>query len=140
MGSRRQSRELALQMLYQWDVGKNSPEHVLSHFFVGKKVDSDEEAFARLLFEGTVNNIEALDRKVRECSEHWRLERMAAVDRNIIRLALCELLHYARTPAPVVINEAVELARRFSGEEAVEFVNGVLDGVWKKEAAAKSPL
>ncbi|HYV30411.1 MAG TPA: transcription antitermination factor NusB [Candidatus Binatia bacterium] len=131
MGSRRKARELALQMLFQWEVGHHTAEHVVSTFLASKKLDADVESFARGLFEGTVKDVEALDHALRERAEHWRPERMAAVDRNVIRLALYELLHHPQTPSAVVINEAIEIARRFSGKDSVEFVNGVLDGIRK---------
>jgi len=89
------------------------------------------ESFARVLFEGAVEEVGALDRRVREHTEHWRLERMAAVDRNLLRVALYELLHHPETPPAVVINEALEIARRFSGKDSVEFINGVLDAIRK---------
>ena len=131
MASRRKAREVALQMLFQWEVGGHKPEHVVSTFLGGQNLEAEVERFARDLFEGTVGEIAALDRMVREHSEHWRLERMAAVDRNLLRMALFELLHHPETPPAVIINEALEIARRFSGQEAVEFVNGVLDGIRK---------
>ena len=131
MGSRRKARELALQMLFQWEVGHHTAEHVVSTFLASKKLDADVESFARGLFEGAVKDVEALDHALRERAENWRPERMAAVDRNVIRLALYELLHHPQTPSAVVINEALEIARRFSGKDSVEFVNGVLDGIRK---------
>jgi transcription antitermination protein NusB len=131
MASRRKARELALQMLFQWELGEHTPEHVISTFLHSQRVEPEEETFARSLFEGTVSEVSSLDRMIQEHAEHWRLERMAAVDRNVIRLALHELLHYAATPHPVVINEALELARRFSSADSVEFVNGVLDAIRK---------
>ena len=120
-----------MQMLYEWEVGKYTPAQVTSTFFLGKKVEPEVERFARDLFEGAVNRLDELDRLVRERAENWRLERLAAVDRNILRLALYELLHHPETPPAAVINEALEIARRFSGEDSVEFVNGVLDGIRK---------
>jgi N utilization substance protein B len=135
MGSRRKARELALQMLFQWELGGHTPQHVITSFLQTQKVDSEVESFARALFEGAVSEVEALDRRVREHTEHWRLERMAAVDRNLLRVALYELLHYPETPPPVVINEALEIARRFSGKDSVEFVNGVLDAIRKTLSA-----
>ncbi len=131
MASRRKSRELAVQMLFQWEIGGHSPDHVVSTFLRTQKLDVEVDSFARALFEGSVREIEQLDRLVSEQSEHWRPERMAAVDRNILRVALYELLRHPETPPAVVINEALEIARRFSGEKSVEFVNGVLDGVRK---------
>jgi len=131
MGSRRKARELAMQMLFQWELGGHSPEHVISSFLHVQKIDREVESFARSLFEGTVSEVEALDRRVRAQAEHWRLERMAAVDRNLLRVALYELLHCPETPPAVVINEALEIARRFSGKDSVEFINGVLDAIRK---------
>jgi len=136
MGSRRKARELALQMLFQWELGGHSPEHVISSFLHVQRIDVEVEAFARSLFEGTVSEVEALDRRVRAQAEHWRLERMAAVDRNLLRVALYELLHCPETPPAVVINEALEIARRFSGKDSVEFINGVLDAIRKTLPAA----
>jgi transcription antitermination protein NusB len=140
MGSRRKSRELALQMLFQWDVGGHSPEHVLGTFLSAQKLHPEVEGFARSLFQGTVQQAKPLDHFLQEHSEHWRVERMAAVDRNVLRLALFELLHEPATPPSVVINEALEIARRYSGEESVEFVNGVLDGILKSMPADKKSL
>jgi N utilization substance protein B len=136
MGSRRKARELAMQMLFQWELGGHSPEHVVSSFLHAQRIDPEVEAFARSLFEGTVSEVEALDHRVREQAEHWRLERMAAVDRNLLRVALYELLHFPETPPAVVINEALEIARRFSGKDSVEFINGVLDAIRKTLPAA----
>ena len=131
MASRRKSRELALQMLFQWEVGKHSPAHVVATFLDPEETDKPVNSFACSLFQGTVDAIPTLDPILSEHAKHWRLERMAAVDRNVIRLALFEMLHQPETPAAVVINEALEIARRFSGEDSAEFVNGVLDGVHK---------
>jgi len=131
MGSRTKSRELALQMLYQWEVGKHPPAYVLQTFLQGRKLAHDVDAFARSLFEGAAAEAAALDRTIAEHAKHWRTERMAVIDRNILRLALHEILHHPETPGPVVINEAIELARRFAGRDSVDFVNGVLDSIWK---------
>ena len=118
-------------MLFQWELGQHTPQHVIATFLRSQRTDPEEEGFARSLFEGTVSEVESLNRMIQERAEHWRLERMAAVDRNVIRLALYELLHYTETPPAVVINEALELARRFSTADSVEFVNGVLDAARK---------
>lgn len=138
MPSRRKGREIALQMLFQWDLGRHEPSEVLATFLASKKLDAETAAFATTLFEGAVSHAEALDALVRANSEHWRLERMAAVDRNIIRLALFELFHVPENPPAVIINEAVELARRFSTPDSIEFVNGVLEGVRKKTGGQRS--
>ena len=112
MGSRTKSRELALQMLFQWEVGKHPPAYVLQTCLAGRRLAPDVENFARALFEGSVEEVSALDGLIAEHAEHWRVERMAAIDRNILRLALYELRHHPETPAAVVMNEALELARR----------------------------
>ena len=136
MASRRKSRELALQMLFQWEVGSHSPGKVLASFLPPLKSDAEVKEFARELFEGTVASLETIDPLLRRHAENWKLERMAAVDRNVLRLALYELLQEPAIPAAVVINEALELARRFSAPESVEFVNGVLDAVRKAMAGS----
>jgi N utilization substance protein B len=120
-----------MQMLYQWELGGNTPEQVGATFFLERKAASEVESFARELFRGAVNDIKRLDPLIREHAANWRLERMAAVDRSILRVAVYELLHYPDTPPPAVINEALEIARRFSGEGSVEFVNGILDSILK---------
>ena len=127
-----------MQMLYQWELGGNTPEQVAASFFLERKADGELENFARGLFRGAVDNIKQLDRLVSENSSNWRLERMAAVDRSILRLAVYELLHSPETPRHAVINEALEIARRFSGEDSVKFINGVLDPILKKLPAPKN--
>lgn len=138
MPSRRKSRELALQMLFQWEVGQHTPDKVVAAFLPAHKADDAVKEFARRLFEGTVAEIGSIDPLVRRHAENWKLERMAAVDRNVLRLAVYEMLHHPETPPPVVINEALELARRFSTPDSVEFANGVLDAVRKSLASPAS--
>lgn len=138
MGSRTKSRELALQMLYQWEVGKQLPAYVLQTFMSGRRLPPDVDVFARELFEGTVSEVSNLDRMIAEQAKNWKLERMSVIDRNILRMALYETLHHPGTPVPVVINEAIELARRFSSVESVDFVNGVLDAICKSLPQAQS--
>jgi len=125
-------------MLYQWELGGSTPEQVGATFFLERKADPEVESFARGLFQGAVDDITRLDRLLREHAQNWRLERMAAVDRSILRLAVYELLHCPETPPPAVINEALEIARRFSGEDSVDFVNGILDSVLKSLPAGQS--
>ncbi len=120
-----------MQMLYQWELGGNAPEQVAASFFLERKAASDVESFARELFRGAVNDIKQLDPLIREHAANWRLERMAAVDRSILRVAVYELVHCPETPPHAVIDEALEIARRFSGEGSVEFVNGILDTILK---------
>lgn len=131
MGERRRGRESAVQMLYQWEVGGEPLGRVLDSFERLRTPSDASQDFARRLVEGTLAHREEIDRLITAQTENWKLDRMATVDRNILRIAIYEFL-FEPTPKPVVINEALEIARRFSSEEAVEFVNGVLDAVRQK--------
>ncbi len=128
---RRLARETALQMLYFWEIGRTSPDTAIDGVLETHQPEASDEvtALARDLVQGTVAGVADLDRLIEAHSQHWRLERIAVVDRLILRMAVWELQHPERTPRPVVLNEAIELARRFSSEDAVKFVNGVLDAV-----------
>src|ERR1700733_280606 len=133
MGTRRKSRELALQMLFQADMGKQAPEEVRRTFWGGRNsVEADERGFAEDLFRVAEDRKPDIDKLIEQHAEHWRMERMAAVDRNILRAAVAELLAYPDTHRAVVINEALEIARKFSSPESVQFINGVLDSVGKE--------
>jgi N utilization substance protein B len=129
MGARRKAREAALQMLYQSEVGGQPPHEVVSSYWQGQAQPLAPEAkrFAELLFLGAVQLRPRLDAALAGVSEHWKVPRMAAVDRNVLRLALYEMLFVTDTPRVVVIDEAIEIARRFGSEESGQFVNGVLD-------------
>jgi N utilization substance protein B len=133
----RRGREAALQMLYQWEVGRMALPEVRRVFWqVGETADDgvaeEIRVLATRLADGTVEHMAAIDPLIQECSEHWRLERMPVIDRIILRLATYELLHERESPPAFVINEALELTRRFSTPDAVRFVNGVLDAVRKR--------
>jgi len=134
MPSRRKARECALQMLFQWDLGKDSPENVERLFWSNTRWIEDEamRRFANELFQGAVGAAAEIDHLIVTHAENWRMERMPAVDRNILRMGIYEMLHCKETPPVVVINEALEIARRFSGEDAVQFINGVLDSIRKQ--------
>jgi len=131
MITRRKSRELGLQMLFQWDIAKVSPEEVELTFWPMREEDPQENPFACKLFRAATSEISRIDQLIIKHSEHWRLERMPAVDRNVLRLAIAEFLTEPDTPKVVVINEALEIARRFSGPESVQFINGILDQIKK---------
>ncbi len=136
MPSRHKAREQALQVLFSWDVRKLSAQESLDNFYGSLASDeaeawSSRDAFLDKLVRGTVAQIAEIDDRITRHAEHWRLERMPGVDRNILRLAVYELLH-TDTPPPVLIDEALELARRFAGKESVNFVNGVLDAVHRE--------
>ncbi len=128
-GRRRKARELALQLLYQNDLSGTPPEEMFARTEEFLLARPDVQEYAARLVEGTLERRAELDDLLSERSEHWRLGRMPAVDRNLLRLALYELLHEPETPPPVVINEAVEIAKKFSTPSSGSFVNGVLDGI-----------
>jgi N utilization substance protein B len=133
---RRRAREAALQILYQWEIGQTDVPRVIETFFTLQWPDGTPPDDLRLqateLALGTVQRLSAIDALIAETSERWRPERMAIIDRLIMRIAIAELMRGAETPAPVVINEALELARTFSTEESVKFINGMLDAIRKK--------
>ena len=134
--SRHAAREAAVQMLYQWEVGKQSVLEVTSSYWTLRDPQSaDPDAtreFATALTTGVTASMERIDPLIAEAAEHWRLERMAVMDRIILRLAVYELLEQPETPARVIINEALELARTFSTDDAVRFINGILDGIRRR--------
>jgi transcription antitermination protein NusB len=139
MGTRRKSRELALQMLFQADMGKQDPDHVTQSFWRERgDVSADVQSFANDLFRVATGRAAEIDGLIEGHAEHWRMERMAAVDRNILRAAVAEFLGFPETPRAVVINEAIEVARKFSSPESVQFINGVLDSVGRDLEKAKS--
>ena len=149
--SRHRGRELALQMLYQWEVGRQPIDEVRDTFRTradtpssqddlprdhdreaespAEAVAPDARSFAERLAAGVAASVADIDPVIREAAEHWRLERMNVLDRLVLRLAVYEFLHEPETPSTVIINEALELARTFSGDDAVRFVNGVLDAI-----------
>ena len=130
MGKRRKSRELAMQMLFQSDLGRQNAEEVQRTFWQAReKIDAGTQGFAEDLFRVANARQEEIDGYIEKASQHWRLERMAAVDRNLLRAAIAEMLGYPATPLPVVINEALEIARLYSAPESVNFLNGILDAV-----------
>jgi transcription antitermination protein NusB len=132
LGTRRKSRELALQMLFQSDMGKQDADHVRRTFWAEHETATpDVRGFADDLFRVATDRSSEIDQLIERHAEHWRMDRMAAVDRNLLRAAVAELLAYPDTPRAVVINEALEIARKFSSPESVQFVNGVLDSVGK---------
>jgi N utilization substance protein B len=133
---RHQAREAALRSLYLWEVGRTDPSSAVETFFSEHMVDAPDSvrSFARTIVLGTTGEVAALDAVMQEHSEHWRVERLAVIDRLILRMAVWELRHELDTPPAVVLNEALELARTFSTDDAVKFVNGVLDAIRKSLA------
>jgi N utilization substance protein B len=146
--SRHRARKAALQMLYQWEIGRVSAHEAVRTYWPGRDappspddehadfdadqaVDEDHRTFANALVAGTIERVKEVDALIAAHTKNWRLERMAVIDRLVLRLGVFELLTEQETPPRVIINEAIELVRTFSGEEPVPLVNGVLDSVRK---------
>jgi transcription antitermination protein NusB len=127
---RTKSREFAMQMLFQWDMSEQEPAKLEAKFWRAAKAADATRVFANRLFEGAVKETPAIDELIVKQAENWRLERLAVIDRAILRLAIYEL-RTTDTPPKVILNEAVNLAKKFSSEEAGPFVNGILDAVHK---------
>jgi N utilization substance protein B len=130
MALRHKAREYALQMLFQWEIGRQDPRRIEEGFWRMARAEKNTRSLANQLFENSVDEAAELDTLVAKHAKNWRLERMAVIDRAILRLAACEL-RAGKTPPKVVLDEAVELAKTFSSQEAASFVNGVLDGLLK---------
>ena len=133
MSSRSRSRQRALQILFLWDARRQPIDDALDAYYdtLFPEEHPGRDPFVSELVHGTIQHLGEVDDRITRHAEHWRMERMPAVDRNILRLAVYEMTHEG-TPAPVVIDEALELARKFSNQEAVQFVNGVLDAVHRE--------
>ena len=140
MAARHRSRRRALQVLFEWDMRRDSIDGAIAHYYETLYSEESEkqpkpDLFMEALVRGTVDNAGEIDKQIEAKSEHWRLQRMPVVDRNILRLAIYELNQQA-VPAPVIIDEALELARQFSGDESLSFINGILDAVHRQTQAA----
>jgi N utilization substance protein B len=130
VGTRRKSRELAMQMLFQGDLGKQTPEEVRALFWPSRDdVDAETRGFAEELYRVATERRAEIDALIETHAQNWRLERMAVVDRNLLRAAVAELLGCPNTPAAIVINESLEIARHYGAPESVQFLNGVLDAI-----------
>jgi N utilization substance protein B len=135
-GKRRKSRELAMQMLFQADIGKQTPDEVRDNFWQSREeVDADTRGFAEDLFRVAKVREEEIDGLIEQYSANWRLVRMPAVDRNVLRAGVAEILGFP-TPPAIVIDESLEIARRFSGPESISFLNGVLDAIARSRVKA----
>ncbi|MEQ1472447.1 MAG: transcription antitermination factor NusB [Candidatus Acidiferrum sp.] len=130
MALRTKSREFAMQMLFQWDMSRQDAAKLEAKFWRAARAEDSTRTFANKLFEGASRDADELDALIVQHAKNWRLERMAIIDRAVLRLAIYEL-RLAETPHKVVINEAVDLAKKFSSENAGSFVNGMLDAVRK---------
>ncbi|MFH1574576.1 MAG: transcription antitermination factor NusB [Acidobacteriota bacterium] len=138
MGLRRAARECALQMLYQHDIGRLPVAEILASFWQMNEHPQKVREFADQLFQGSTARLAEIDPIIQRHIQHWKLGRLAAVDRNLLRLAVFELLPPNNTPCSVVINEALEIAKKYSTIESAQFVNGVLDSI-RKTLREESP-
>jgi N utilization substance protein B len=140
MGARRKARECALQILFSYDVARTSIDDLLATYW-GEIAEGaeDVQVFANELAVGTISHLEEIDERIRIRTEHWRIPRMAIVDRNLLRMAVYEFLYQPSTPKTVAINEALEIARRFSTTEATQFINGILDAIKRDIEANPTP-
>lgn len=135
MSLRHKGREFALQMLFQWEMGHQRPIEIEAGFWKAARAEKKTRDFANQLFEGAVAEAAEIDVVLAGHAKNWRLERMAVIDRAILRLAVHEL-HARKTPNKVIINEAIELAKKYSSADAAPFVNGILDAIHKQEGRA----
>ncbi len=127
-----------MQMLFQADMGKQTPEQVRRSFWAERSdLDDSVRGFADAIFRVSQDRAQEIDQLIQSHTEHWRMERMAAVDRNLLRTAVAEFVGFPQTPRAVVINEALEIARKFSAPESVQFINGVLDGIARELEKAR---
>jgi transcription antitermination protein NusB len=132
-GTRRKSREMAMQMLFQGDMGKQTAEQVGKTFWLAREEsDAETRGFAEDLYRVATVHAAEIDELIVRYAVNWRLERMPGVDRNVLRLAAAEMMGFKGTPFPIIINEALEIARRYSAPESVSFLNGVLDAMAKE--------
>ncbi len=129
---RRRSREYALQILFQLDLSNSEfNEEVLREFWEGNKEDNNVKEFTYAIVKGTRENINLIDKIIKKAAEHWSIDRMAVVDRNILRAATYELFYRNDIPLSVIINEAIEISKKYSTEDSAAFINGILDKIQK---------
>jgi N utilization substance protein B len=132
MGKRRKARESTLQILFQLEFNDGELENIFQSFWQEKKAEKKIKDYSRWLAEGIVSHREGIDQLIQSVSENWRIDRMALVDRNVLRIAVFELLYEEDLAPAIVIDEAIEISKRYSSEEAATFVNGILDAARKK--------
>lgn len=129
MGKRRKSREHALKILYRRDITNEDIDEIIKNYWEENNINSGITGFSELLVKGTVNNLEKIDNYIEKVSEHWALDRMGVIDRNILRISVHELLFMEDIPSKVTIDEAIEIAKKFGTDDSANFVNGLLDKI-----------
>ncbi len=132
MGKRRSSRELALKFLYQFELNEGDLDEQIKLFLERNSSQEDVETFMKELVVSLINKMEEIDEIIQKFSDHWVIDRMTVIDRNILRIGTCELLFIFSTPPKVVINEAIDIAKKYGNEDSPEFINGILDKVYNE--------
>ena len=140
MGKRRKSREGTLQILFQREFDDSNLDDIVNQFWKGKKASREIKDYSHYLITGVTSHQDSIDRIIQSASEHWRLSRMAVVDRNILRMAVFELFYEEGIAPAIVINEAIEIAKKFSSDQAAQFINGILDAIRRKSDAIMEKL
>jgi N utilization substance protein B len=140
MGKRRKARESALQVLFQLEFDDAQPQQALERFWENRRTSEEIRKYTGWLVKGIITHREEIDSLIQSASEHWRISRMAVVDRNVLRMAVFELLHEQDLAPAIVINEAIEIAKKYSSGEAATFINGILDAISKKMRLDKDIL
>ncbi len=129
MGKRRRSREFCLQVLYQLEITKQNALQAIGQLSEHFSPEEREDEFVKRIVLGVIERQQEIDRLIEERSDHWRLDRMTIIDRNILRIAIFELLHCSEVPPKVTLNEAIDLGKRYGSEESGSFINGILDRI-----------
>ena len=132
MGNRRKARELVLEALYRIEVTQDAPDDIMADIFLRRDYNSEIKEYSSRLFTATTGNLKEIDSLIAEYVENWDLSRMAILDKNILRFAICELLFVEGVPVKVILNEAIEIAKRYSTQDSGRFINGVIDRIAKE--------
>ncbi|MBV52132.1 MAG: transcription antitermination factor NusB [Nitrospinaceae bacterium] len=140
MGKRRSSRELALKFLYQSELNEGNVDEQMGSFMERNSSKDEIDVFMKELVEAVIKHKKEIDEIVQKFSDNWVLDRMTVIDRNILRIGTCELLFNFSTPPKVAINEAVDIAKKYGNEDSPEFINGILDKIYKEIGQKKGPL
>ncbi len=140
MGKRRKSREYTLQVLFQIEFNNSKPEKIQEQYWKNKKVPEEIKKYSVWLLNGVISYREKIDDIIQSVSENWRVSRMAVVDRNILRIAVLELFFGENLAPAIVINEAIEIAKKFNSEKSAAFINGILDALRKESDKIKVSL
>jgi len=132
MGHRRKAREITLQVLYQIDASKTDVDEAIELFRDNFGMPRESVEFSTQLIKGTLDHIKEIDALIKDCSEHWSLERMSTVDKNILRIAVCEFLYCDDIPPKVTLNEAIDIGKSYGSDNSGSFINGILDAMYAK--------